>query len=261
MAVASEVHPSACVDRRARLAAGVSVGPFCWVGPDVTLEEGVVLDSAVRVDGHTTLGRGVHVHHGAALGGPPQDLKFRPGTLSFLEIGEGTTVREYVTAHAASDEGAVTRVGKHCLVMAYAHVAHNCVVGDHVILANSVALAGYVTLEDHVIVGGLVPVHQFVRIGCHAMIGGGFRVPQDVAPYVLAAGYPLRPTGLNRVGLRRRGFSAATLAALEQAYRLLFRSGLTVADAVGRIRAEVPACPEVERLASFAEGSQRGLAR
>jgi UDP-N-acetylglucosamine acyltransferase len=261
MAVANEVHPSACVHPRARLAGGARIGPFSWVGPEVTLQEGVVLDSAVRVDGHTTLGPGVHVHHGAAIGGPPQDLKFRPGTLSYLEVGEGTTVREYVTAHAASDEGAVTRVGKHCLLMAYAHVAHNCELGDHVILANSVALAGYVTLEDYVIVGGLVPVHQFVRIGCHAMIGGGFRVPQDVAPYVLAAGYPLRPVRLNVVGLRRRGFQAATLAALEQAYRLLFRSGLTVAEAVGRIRAEVPSCPEVEHLASFAEGSQRGLAR
>jgi UDP-N-acetylglucosamine acyltransferase len=261
MAVAAEIHPSACVDPRARLGPGVRIGPFCWVGPDAVLEEGVTLDSAVRVDGHTTLGRGVHVHHGAAVGGPPQDLKFRPGTRSFLEIGEGTTVREFVTAHVASDEGATTRVGRDCLLMAYAHVAHNCEVGDHVILANSVALAGYVKLEEHVIVGGLVPVHQFVRIGCHAMIGGGFRVPQDVAPYVLAGGYPLRPTGLNRVGLRRRGFSAATLAALEEAYRLLFRSGLTVAEAVARIRAEVPACPEVERMARFAERSPRGLAR
>ena len=258
---AAEIHPSAIVEAGARLAAGVRVGPFCWVGPEVTLAEDVVLDSHVRVDGRTTLGRGVRVHHGAALGGPPQDLKFRPGTTSSLEVGEGTVVREYVTLNLASDEGAVTRVGRHCLLMAYTHVAHNTVVGDHVILANGVQLAGYVTVEDHAILGGLVPVHQFVRIGCHAMVGGGYRVPKDVVPYVRAGGCPLRPVGLNLVGLKRRAFPAATLAALRQAYRLLFRRGLTVAEAVARIHAEVPPCPEVDHFARFALASERGLAR
>lgn len=258
---AAAIHPTALVEPGARLGEGVRVGPFCWVGPEAILGDGVALDSHVRVDGRTTLGRGVRVHHGAALGGPPQDLKFRPGTVSSLEVGEGTVVREYATLHVASDEGAVTRVGSHCLLMAYTHVAHNATVGDHVILANAVQLAGYVTVEDHVIIGGLVPVHQFVRIGCHVMIGGGFRVPQDVAPYVRAGGYPLRPAGLNRVGLTRRGFPAATLAALEQAYRLLFRKGLPVAEAVARIRAEVPPCPEVDHFARFALASERGLAR
>jgi UDP-N-acetylglucosamine acyltransferase len=258
---APEIHPSALVDAGARLAAGVRVGPFCWVGPEAVLAEDVVLDSHVRVDGRTTLGRGVRVHHGAALGGPPQDLKFRPGISSSLEVGEGTVVREYATLHLASDDGAVTRVGRHCLLMAYTHVAHNTVLGDHVILANGVQLAGYVTVEDHAIIGGLVPVHQFVRIGCHAMVGGGFRVPQDVAPYVRAGGNPLHPIGLNLVGLRRRGFSAETLSALERAYRLLFRAGLTVQEAVERIRAEVPACPEVDHFVRFALASERGLAR
>ncbi len=261
MPAGAEVHPAACVDPRARLGAGVRVGAFSWVGPDVTLGDEVVIDTHVRLDGRTTLGRGVHVHHGAAVGGPPQDLKFRPGTVSYLEVGEGTVVRECVTAHVGSDEGSTTRIGKHCLLMAYSHVAHNCELADHVILANSVALAGYVTIEEYAILGGLVPVHQFVRVGCHSMIGGGFRVPQDVAPYVLAGGYPLRPTGLNVVGLRRRGFAPATLTALEQAYRLLFRSGLTVAEAVARMQSEVPACPEVEHLARFVLGSARGLAR
>ena len=258
---AAAIHPSAVVDPGARLGADVRVGPFCWVGPEAALGDGVVLDSHVRVDGRTTLGRGVRVHHGAALGGPPQDLKFRPGTVSSLAVGEGTVVREYATLHVASDEGAATRVGSHCLLMAYTHVAHNTVVGDHVILANGVQLAGYVTVEDHAIIGGLVPVHQFVRIGCHAMIGGGFRVPQDVAPYVRAGGSPLRPIGLNLIGLRRRGFSAETLAALDLAYRLLFRRGLTVAEATERIRAEVPPGPEVDHFVRFALASERGLAR
>src|SRR5262249_25416802 len=178
-----EVHPSAIVDPGARVAPGVRIGPFSWVGPEVTLEEGVVLDSHVRIDGKTRLGRGVHVHAGAVLGGPPQDLKFVSGTPSSLEVGEGTVVRECATANVGTDEGSVTRIGKRCLVMAYAHVAHNVQVGDHVILANAVQIAGYVTIEDYAIIGGLVPVHQFVRVGCHAMVGGGFRVPQDVAPF------------------------------------------------------------------------------
>jgi UDP-N-acetylglucosamine acyltransferase len=254
------VHPLAVVDPGARLGEGVTVGPFCWVGPEVVIGDGAVLDSHVRVDGRTRLGPGVRVHAGAVLGGPPQDLKWK-GQPSGLEVGEGTVIRECVTANLASDEGETTRIGAHCLVMAYAHVAHNTVVGDRVILANGVQLAGYVTVEDHAIVGGLVPVHQFVRIGAHAMIGGGCRVPQDVAPYVRAAGYPLRPIGLNAVGLTRRGFAAERIADLKRAYRLLFRSDLRVEDAAERIRATVTPSPEVEHFVRFALESRRGLAR
>jgi UDP-N-acetylglucosamine acyltransferase len=254
------VHALAVVDPRARLADDVTVGPFCWVGPDVTLEAGVVLDSHVRVEGRTTLGARVRVHAGAVLGGPPQDLKYR-GQKSFLTVGEDTVVRECATANLASDEGETTRIGAHCLVMAYAHIAHNTVVGDRVILANGVQLAGYVTVEDWAIVGGLVPVHQFVRIGAHSMVGGGCRVPQDVAPFVRAAGYPLKPIGLNAVGLERRGFPPARIAELKQAYRLLFRSDLRVEDAAARIRDSIAASPEVEHFVRFALDSKRGLAR
>jgi UDP-N-acetylglucosamine acyltransferase len=256
----ASVHPLAVVDPGARLAGDVVVGPFCWVGPEVTLEEGVVLDSHVRVEGRTTLGRGVRVHAGAVLGGAPQDLKWR-GQVSSLVIGEGTVIRECVTANLASDEGETTRIGSHCLVMAYVHVAHNTVVGDRVVLANGVQLAGYVTVEDYAIVGGLAPVHQFVRIGAHSMVGGGCRVPQDVAPYVRAAGYPLKPIGLNAVGLTRRGFAPARIAELKQAYRLLFRSTLRVEDAAEKIRATVAASPEIDHFVRFALSSKRGLAR
>lgn len=254
------VHALSVVDPKARLADDVTIGPFCWVGPHAVLEAGVVLDSHVRVDGHTTLGRGVRVHAGAVLGGPPQDLKWK-GQVSSLTVGEGTVIRECVTANLASDEGESTRIGAHCLVMAYAHVARNTVVGDRVILANGVQLAGYVTVEDHAIVGGLAPVHQFVRIGAHSMIGGGCRVPQDVAPYVRAAGYPLKPIGLNAVGLSRRGFAADRIAELKQAYRILFRSDLRLEDAAARIRATVPSSPEVDHFVRFALESRRGLAR
>jgi UDP-N-acetylglucosamine acyltransferase len=248
------------VDPRARVADDVVIGPFCWIGPDVILESGVRLDSHVRVEGHTTLGKGVRVHAGAVLGGPPQDLKFK-GVTSHLVIGPRTVIRECVTANVATDEGESTRIGADCLVMAYAHVAHNTVVEDRVILANGVQLAGYVTIEEHAIVGGLVPVHQFVRVGAHSMIGGGCRVPQDVLPYTRAAGQPLKPIGLNLVGLQRRGFSDSTIGALKQAYRLLLRSGLRLEDACARIRETVTPCAEVEHFVRFALGSQRGVTR
>jgi UDP-N-acetylglucosamine acyltransferase len=248
------------VDPRARVADDVVIGPFCVIGPDVTLESGVVLDSHVRIEGHTTLGRGAHVHAGAVLGGPPQDLKFK-GVKSHLTIGERTVIRECVTANVATDEGESTRIGAHCLVMAYAHVAHNTIVGDRVILANGVQLAGYVTIEDYAIVGGLVPVHQFVRVGAHSMIGGGCRVPQDVLPYTRAAGQPLKPIGLNLIGLQRRGFSDATITALKQAYRLLLRSGLRLEEACSRITDSVAPSPEVEHFVHFALTSQRGVTR
>jgi len=256
----ADVHPLAVVDPRARLAAGVRVGPFCWVGPDVVLDEGVVLDSSVRVDGHTTIGARTRVHAGAVLGGPPQDLKFR-GETTYLKVGADTVIRECATANLASEEGQTTSIGSGCLVMAYAHVAHNTVVGDKVILANGVQLAGYVTVEDWAIVGGLAPVHQFVRIGAHAMVGGGWRVPQDVAPYTRAAGQPLKPIGLNAIGLARRGFTPERIAELKQAYRIVFRSDLTVEDAAARVRAEVAPSPEVEHFVRFALESKRGLAR
>lgn len=248
------------VDPRARVADDVVIGPLCVIGPHVTLESGVVLDSHIRIEGHTTLGRGVHVHAGAVLGGPPQDLKFK-GVKSHLVIGERTVIRECVTANVATDEGESTRIGAHCLVMAYAHVAHNTIVGDRVILANGVQLAGYVTIEDYAIVGGLVPVHQFVRVGAHSMIGGGCRVPQDVLPYTRAAGQPLKPIGLNLIGLQRRGFSDATIASLKQAYRLLLRSGLRLEEACARITENVASSPEVEHFVRFALTSQRGVTR
>jgi UDP-N-acetylglucosamine acyltransferase len=254
------VHASSVVDPKAVLADDVAIGPFCVVGPHVTLEAGVVLDSHVRLEGHTTLAPGVHVHAGAVLGGPPQDLKFK-GVVSGLTVGEGTVIRECATANVATDEGESTKIGAHCLIMAYAHIAHNTVVGDRVILANGVQLAGYVTVEDHAIVGGLVPVHQFVRVGAHSMIGGGCRVPQDVLPYTRAAGQPLKPIGLNLVGLQRRGFSDESIGGLKQAYRLLLRSGLRLEEACARIRDTVPASPELDHFVKFALTSQRGVTR
>ncbi|MGH7742846.1 MAG: acyl-ACP--UDP-N-acetylglucosamine O-acyltransferase, partial [Candidatus Eiseniibacteriota bacterium] len=220
-----------------------------------------VIQSCVRLDGWTRLGADCRVSHGAALGGAPQDLKYRPGPPSYLEFGERTVIREFVTANLATAPETTTRVGRDCLLMAYSHVAHDCAIGDHVVIANAVQFAGFVAVEDWAILGGGSLVHQFVRIGCHAMVGGGTRISQDVAPYIKCAGSPPRLAGLNAIGLERRGIPDATRQALERAYRILFRDGLTATEAAARMRGEFPGVAEVEHLARFAETSVRGLTR
>jgi UDP-N-acetylglucosamine acyltransferase len=258
--VNATVHPASFVEPGAKLGAGVTIGPGAVVGPHVTIGAGTTVGSHALLTGWTTIGERCRIHHGAVLGSPPQDLKYAGGE-SYLTVGDETEIREYVTANLATEPGATTRIGSHSLLMAYAHVAHNCAIGDHVIVANAVQFAGYVTVEDWAIVGGGTVVHQFVRIGRHCMIGGGSRVSQDMAPYVKAGGSPPRLAGINSIGLERRGFKAEAVAALEKAYRVLFRSGLTVEQAVARLRAEGNGTPEVEVLARFAETSARGLTR
>jgi len=254
------VHPAAFVDECARIGTGVTIGPGAVIGPHVTLGDGATVGSHALVTGWTKVGTGCRIHHCAVLGSPPQDLKYA-GEPSYLEVGDHTEVREFVTANLATEPGATTRIGSHCLLMAYSHVAHNCQLGDRVILANAVQMAGYVTVEEWAIVGGGTVIHQFVRIGRHSMIGGGSRIPQDVAPFVKLGGSPPRLAGINSVGLERRGFSREVCEALDHAYRILFRQGLTVSDAVSRMRAELPGIAEVEVLARFAETSTRGLTR
>ncbi len=254
------VHAAAFVDPKARLGADVVIGPGAIVGPDVTLGDRTRVDSHALVTGWTRIGSDCHLHHGAVVGTPPQDLKYG-GAESYVEIGDHTVLREYVTVNLATDPGAATRVGSHVLLMACAHVAHNCTLADHVVIANAVLFAGYVAVEEWAIVGGGTVVHQFTRLGCHCMIGGGSRISQDVAPYIKVAGSPPRLSGVNRIGLERRGFASEAVEALDQAYRTLFRKGLTVPKAVVEMRAAAPGVPEVEHLARFAETSVRGLTR
>jgi UDP-N-acetylglucosamine acyltransferase len=258
---ATAIHPAAFVDEGAQLGAGVTIGPGAVIGPHVRIGDGTRIGSNALVTGWTTLGSRCILHHGAVVGSPPQDLKYAGVEPSFLVIGDQTEIREYVTANLATEPGATTRIGSRCLLMAYAHVAHNCSIGDHAVVANAVQFAGYVTVEDWAIVGGGSLVHQFVRIGRHAMVGGGSRVAQDVSPFVKAAGSPPRLAGLNRIGLERRGFSAAACDALDEAYRLLFRRHLTVDQAVFEMRAAFPGQSDVEHFARFAETSSRGLTR
>ncbi|MCK4549283.1 MAG: acyl-ACP--UDP-N-acetylglucosamine O-acyltransferase [Candidatus Krumholzibacteria bacterium] len=256
--MSTEVHGAAIVHDGAELGKDVTIGPYSVIGPDVKIGEGTSVASNVLIDGHTTIGAGNTIFHGAVLGTPPQDLKYR-GARSSVRIGDNNMIREYATVNTATNEGDATIVGSGCLMMAYSHVAHDCIIGDNVILANAVNLAGHVTIYDHAILGGMVPVHQFVRIGVHSFVGGGSRVAKDVLPYVKVAGSPPKVSGLNTVGLKRRGFEDSQLDRIKAAYRLIYRSGLNVTQAIERIEIEIESSEEIEILLDFIRGSQRGI--
>jgi len=258
--VSVTIHPGAIVDPNARLGVDVVVGMGSIVGPHVALGDRTRLDAHVLVTGWTTLGADNHLHHGAVLGSPPQDLKYS-GLPSQLVIGDRNVFREYVTANLATEPGESTRIGNEGLFMAYAHVAHNCAIGDRVVIANAVQLAGYVIVDDWAIVGGGTVVHQFTRIGRHSMIGGGSRVSQDIAPFVKSAGSPPRNAGINAIGMERRGIPRETRDAIDRAYRIFFRDGATASQAVATIRRELPGIPEAEHFARFCETSVRGITR
>lgn len=216
------IHPTAIIEKGAKIGEGVAIGPYCCVGPEVTLGAGVILESHVVLGGNTTLGPQTHVFPFASLGLPPQDLKFK-GEKTTLVIGAYNVIREHVTMNPGTEGGGgITRIGSHCLFMVGAHVAHDCHVGDHVILANNAAIAGHVHVGDHAIIGGLSAIHQFVRIGHHAMIGGMSGVESDIVPYGSATGERASLSGLNITGMKRRGFSREDIHALRNAYRMLF---------------------------------------
>jgi UDP-N-acetylglucosamine acyltransferase len=228
--MANQIHPTAVIDPAASLGSGIFIGPYCVVGPRVKLGDGVRLIAHVVVDGHTTLGAGTIVYPFASLGQRPQDLKYK-GEDSSLEIGSGNQIREHVTMNPGTEGGGmVTRVGDNCLFMVASHVAHDCQIGNHVILANNATLAGHVAVGDYAIIGGLSAVHQFVRIGEHAMIGGMSGVESDVIPYGMVKGDRAHLAGLNLVGLERRGFGRDDVRSLRSAYRMLFAPEGTMAE-------------------------------
>ncbi|MEI8393128.1 MAG: acyl-ACP--UDP-N-acetylglucosamine O-acyltransferase [Rhodospirillaceae bacterium] len=245
------IHPAAVVDPAARLGRGVRIGPFCCVGPEVELGDAVQLISHVVVDGCTTVGAGTIIYPFAVLGTPPQDLKYR-GEPSTLAIGANNRIREHVTMNPGTEGGGLqTRVGSDGLFMVGAHVAHDCILGDHVILANNATLAGHVTVGDYAILGGLSAVHQFVRIGHHAMIGGMSGVENDVIPYGLVMGERARLSGLNLVGLERRGYSREDIQALRAAYRMLFGPEGTLAERVDETARSFQHNPAVSDIVGF----------
>lgn len=254
----SGVHATAMVHDHAELGRGVIVGPNTIIGPGVMIGDGTEIGSNVLIERDTIIGRDCRISHGAVLGTEPQDLKYE-GEETHLVVGDRTVIREYATLNRGTRASGRTAVGSDSLLMTYVHVAHDCHIGDHVILSNAVNMGGHTTIGDWAIVGGLTAIHQFVRIGAHAFVGGASRVPKDIAPYVRCAGSPLAMAGLNSVGLRRRGFSEETRLALKRAYRLFFASEYNVSQALERARAELPALPEVEAFITFFEESERGV--
>jgi UDP-N-acetylglucosamine acyltransferase len=250
------IHPTALVDADARLDEGVTIGPYAVVEGHVVIGRGTEVRAHAVVKRFTTLGQGNVVHEGAVLGGEPQDMAFAGGE-SHLRIGDGNRIREGVTVHRSSKPGGVTSVGSGCFLMAYAHIAHDCVVDDGAILANNVALAGHVHIGAAAFLSGGVVVHQFCRIGRLAMVGGNAKVIQDCLPFVVTDGVPARARAVNVVGLRRAGIGAAGTHALREAYRTLLRSGLPLAAAVDRLAASAE--PLVRELAEFARSSTRGF--
>ncbi len=252
------IHPTAVISPRALIAAGVHIGPFAVIEDDVVIGEGCEIASHVVIKRYTTLGRGNRVYEHAVLGGEPQDVKFR-GEKSRLVVGDDNLIREGATLHRASGEGEATRVGSRNFLMIGVHVAHNCAIGDDNIFANEVALAGHITIEDHVFLSNNVGCHQFVRMGRYAMVGGKSKIVQDVLPFFTTDGNPPRVRGLNSVGLRRAGFSTEERKALKEAYRILFRGNLTLADSLGEL--ERIDDRNVRHLVNFIRGSRRGFTR
>ena len=254
------IHPSAVLHPRAQIGVGCEIGPFCSIGEHVILGPHCRLHSHVVLDGHTTLGAENEIFPFACIGLKSQDLKWKGG-VTRVEIGDRNVFREYATVHSATADGDTTRVGSDNHFLAYTHIAHDVQIGNHVVMSNVGTLAGHVIVEDHVIVGGLAAVHQFCRLGRYAMIGGCSKVVQDVAPFMMADGNPAETRFVNKVGLERAGFAAETVAGLTKAYKILFREGLTTANALLRVEAELPTSPELAHLVAFARSSQRGLAK
>jgi UDP-N-acetylglucosamine acyltransferase len=254
------IDERAVVHESARIGEDVRVGPFAIIGPDVELGRGTVVGGTALVEKNTTIGEDCVLGHLAVVGTDPQDLKYH-GEVTHLVVGDRTTIREFATVNRATagEDDEPTRVGSDTLIMAYAHVAHNCVIGDHVVITNAVNLAGHVIVEDYAIIGGMTAVQQFVQIGTHSYVGGACRVTKDVLPYLKIGGVPTRPIEMNTIGLLRRGFSEESLNYLRKAYRILYLSDLNTTQAVERIRSALPMNAEISRLVGFIENSTRGI--
>ena len=255
------VHPTAVVEDGARLGDNVTVGPYAVIGSDVNLDENVYIGPHVVIEGNTTIGKNCKVFQFASIGAPPQDLKYK-GEVTSVIIGDDTQVREFVTIHRGTKEGdGITRVGRRCMVMAYSHIAHDCKVGDDVIMANGATLAGHVIVEDHVVIGGLSAVHQFCKIGKYAFLGGMSGVNKDIPPYLRYWGQRGNVYGLNAIGLKRHGFSKEVMKALRDAYRIVFQRSGILKDSIEEARAIYGDINEVNDFLNFIEESKMGIPR
>lgn len=256
--MSAQVHPTAIVSPSATLGENVRIGPYAIVGERCEIGDGAVLEPHAVLERNVKLAANVMIGVGSVIGGDPQDLKFK-GEDTWVEIGEGSRIREYSTINRGTAQSLRTTVGKGCFLMSYVHLAHDCHVGDGVIISNGTQLAGHVTIEDRAIISGLVAVHQFVKIGRHAFVGGCSRVAKDVPPFLKAVGNPVKLYGLNSVGLTRSGFAEETVRELKRAYRLFFRSELNVSQAMERARSELQQIEEVDHFLRFLEDSGRGV--
>lgn len=253
-----DIHKSAIVNSKAELGENVVVAPFTIVEEDVVIEDGSWIGSNVYIANGTRIGKNCKVFKGVVLGTDPQDLKYA-GEKTTLEIGDETVIREYCTLNRGTKDRLKTEVGTNCLLMTYVHVAHDCHLGNNVILANAINMAGHVAIEDFVGIGGMTPIHQFVRIGQHAYVGGGYRIPKDVPPYILAAREPLQFAGVNSIGLKRRGFSGEQIQKIQRVYKIIYRNKLNVTQAITRIKEEYAIEGEVKQIVDFYESSERGV--
>jgi UDP-N-acetylglucosamine acyltransferase len=248
------------VSSKATIGGNVKIGEFTVVRDDVVIGNNVEILSSVLIDDGARISDNVKICHGSAVSVLPQDLKFK-GEKTFFEIGEGTTIREFVTLNRGTKFSYKSSVGKNCFLMAYVHVAHDCRVGDNVVLANAVNMGGHVEIEDWVIVGGMVAVHQFVKIGQHSMIGGGFKVVKDVPPYIIAGNMPLRFEGVNKIGLQRRGFTSEQIVKINEVYNIIYKSKYNVTDALKKVKDDIQQDEYVKTILDFIENSKRGIIR
>ncbi len=255
-----KIHPTAIVDPDAELGEGVEIGPYSIISATVRIGDRTSVGAHAVIEGHTVIGEECEIFTGAVIGSVTQDKKYDGGT-SYLRIGNRNKIREYVTINPGTQEGTETTIGDDTLLMAYAHVAHDCTIGNRVVLANQGTLAGHVTVEDKAIIGGLSAVHQFVRIGTLSIVGGCSKVVQDVPPFMMVDGHPAKAYGINTVGLNRAGLSKEDKALLKKAFKILFREGLSVKSAMTKIQKELPRTSSTQTLLQFLKGSTRGLSR
>jgi len=254
------IHPTAIIDAKAELGPEVFVGPYCVIGPDVVIGAGCWLQNHVTICGPTKIGERNRFHAYCSIGQQTQDLKYA-GEPTYLEIGENNCFREFVTVNRATSVGNVTIVRNNANFLAYAHIAHDCDVGNNVVFSNNGTLGGHVRVEDFAVLGGFSAVHQFCRIGKHAITGGCTKIVQDVPPYMLADGNPAEIRGINQVGLERRGFNAESIRVLKEAFRILYRANLNTKQAIGEIGRSLAETPELRELIRFIETSERGIIR
>jgi len=254
------IESTAQVASSARIAEGVSIGHYSIIGPEVEIGQGSVIGDHCVITGSTTIGKNNKIFTGAVIGSVPQDLKYK-GEKTEVTIGDNNIIREYVTINLATAANYKTQIGSNNLIMAYAHIAHDCVIGNHVVMANVGTLAGHITIEDRAILGGLAAVHQFVRIGTMAIVGGCSKVNQDIPPYSMCDGHPAKVRALNKIGLERWGVPKETKTHLKHALTILFNSGLTIPSAIQRVEEEIPSIDEVVHLVNFVKSSKRGVSR